>query len=89
MSTHRHFFFDFWVLGGGGWVEMEIAMKGGEGRLILSRFGFFCLIFFFDFFLRFFLICLGICLLKIDIFHIFGGPRGPPINWGALGPPNM
>ena len=26
-------------------------------------------------------------LLNVNIFHIFGGPRGPPINWGAPGTP--
>ena len=30
----------------------------------------------------------GICSLKINIFCIFGGPRGAPIDWGALGTPN-
>ena len=36
----QFFFFDFRVLGGGGgWVEMEILMEGGGGRLIFKLIG--------------------------------------------------
>ena len=35
-----------------------------------------------------FSILLGIFSLKINIFYVFGGPRAPPIDWGAPGTHN-
>ena len=61
---------------------------------MIKKFDFFRIFEFFRFFFgifRFFTICLilkAIFSLKIDIFYIFGGPRGPPIDWGAPGIPN-
>ena len=54
----------------------------------LRIFEFFCFLFGIFRFFAIFLILVAIFSLKFYIFCIFGGPRGPPIDWGAPGTPN-